>query len=93
MPHQISANIGKCGGFRCEGIFGSTEYTADCTFCESGQTTSAPLVPGPRPSIHNTHKTRTRAVHQFVNLGSEIRGHCIKIPKFDAMNAIKEVGN
>ena len=44
-------------------------HTADSTFCDSGQTTSAP-----RPSIHNTHthKTWTRAVHQFVNLGSEI---------------------
>ena len=52
----------------------STEYTADSTFCDSGQTTSAPLVPGRRPSIHNTHthKTWTRAVHQFVNLGPEI---------------------
>ena len=73
MPHQISANIGKYGGFGCEGIFGSTEYAADSTFCDSGQTTSAPLVPGPRPSIHtHTHKTWTRAVHQFVNLGPEI---------------------
>ena len=72
MPHQISVNIGKCGGFGCEGIFGSTEYAADSTFCDSGQTTSAPLVPGPRPSIHSTHKTWTRAVNQFVKLGSEI---------------------
>ena len=73
MPHQISANIGKYGGFGCEGIFGSTEYAADSTFCDSGQTTSAPLVPGRRPSIHSkhTHKTWTRAVHQFVNLGFE----------------------
>ena len=75
MPHQISANIGKYGGFGCEGIFGSTEYAADSTFCDSGQTTSAPLVPGRRPSIHSTHTQdldKSGALHRFVNLGSEI---------------------
>ena len=95
MPHQISANIGKYRGFGCEGIFGSTEYTADSTFCDSGQTTSAPLVPGPRPSIHNTHTQDLDKSGALVcKFGvRDTWGHWIKIPKFDAMNAIKKVGN
>ena len=94
MPHQISASIRKCAEFVCEGIFGSTEYAADSTFCDSGQTTSAPLVPGRRPSIHNTH---TQGLDKSgASVGKfgvrDTWGHCIKIPKFDAMNAIKKIG-
>ena len=90
MPHQTSANIGKYGGFGCEGIFGSTEYAADSTFCDSGQTTSAPLVPGRRPSIHSTHtQDLDKSGASVCKFGArDTWGHWIKIPKFDAMNAM-----